>query len=516
MSEADKKIDEIWGDDLLGTRKAEALFLVDFLTKRVAERSERGEPASYVLNLDSAWGRGKTFFLRRLQQQLEVSNYVVAYINAWNDDHADDPLLAVISGIDEAIAPLLKGRRGARKKIQSTWDATKRNGLGIIQIAAAEGMKTLAKRAVGEGFEEIAKLLDEDVDASEEEHSERPVGSASKDGKKKSENEAKGVASKAIDKVLDRYGENLLETFKKSKISIESFRKNLGVLLSQIEDNDEKKVPMFVLVDELDRCRPNYAISLLERVKHLFEVDRVIFIVATDTSQLQHSINSVYGSGFDSRKYLLRFFNRTYQFSQPEQNSFINSLFVQYHIDNSLLSSPIDDDHALFFSKVAESYGLALRDILQCFDMLRGIVTIWDSKVPIESVYMFPLIFAHQQGDQECFDALSRLDSQAVNSFKPWSIPLPRPQFHEDRNETEANGRDFIANFLSMAAQPLHKIIENRGRAYATQWVQERFAREFRILHNNTHYPAAPYRTVALQYPQLVREIGRLSNLAEE
>jgi len=57
---------------------------------------------------------------------------------------------------------------------------------------------------------------------------------------------------------------------------------------------------MFILIDELDRCRPTYAIELLENIKHLFDIEGLYFIIATDSTQLSYSINAVYGNKFAS------------------------------------------------------------------------------------------------------------------------------------------------------------------------------------------------------------------------
>jgi hypothetical protein len=64
-----------------------------------------------------------------------------------------------------------------------------------------------------------------------------------------------------------------------------------------------------ILIDELDRCRPTYAIEMLEAIKHWFCVPNVVFVLAMDREQLSHSIRAVYGQGFDVDGYFLRFFH---------------------------------------------------------------------------------------------------------------------------------------------------------------------------------------------------------------
>lgn len=89
--------------------------------------------------------------------------------------------------------------------------------------------------------------------------------------------------------------------------AIENIRGQLSYLAEDLQNHYNVNIPVVVLVDELDRCRPSYAIEMLEVIKHFFTTKNFVFIVATDTSQLTHSINAVYGANFDSSQYLKRF-----------------------------------------------------------------------------------------------------------------------------------------------------------------------------------------------------------------
>jgi len=66
---------------------------------------------------------------------------------------------------------------------------------------------------------------------------------------------------------------------------------------------------LVIFVDELDRCKPSYAVQLLERIKHYFSNERVTFVFSINTNELQHTIERYYGDNFDSCKYLDRFFD---------------------------------------------------------------------------------------------------------------------------------------------------------------------------------------------------------------
>lgn len=73
----------------------------------------------------------------------------------------------------------------------------------------------------------------------------------------------------------------------------------------------ERGNKLLVIVDELDRCRPSYAVQLLERIKHFFDCDSICFLFSVNLFELQHTIRHYYGNGFDASKYLNRFFDIT-------------------------------------------------------------------------------------------------------------------------------------------------------------------------------------------------------------
>lgn len=75
---------------------------------------------------------------------------------------------------------------------------------------------------------------------------------------------------------------------------------------------------LVIFIDELDRCRPDYAVCLLERIKHYFSIETVTFVFAVNLVELQHTIRRFYGNNFDADRYLDRFFD--YRISLPPAN----------------------------------------------------------------------------------------------------------------------------------------------------------------------------------------------------
>ena len=65
----------------------------------------------------------------------------------------------------------------------------------------------------------------------------------------------------------------------------------------------EKGDRLIVFVDELDRCKPSYAVMLLERIKHYFSNDRITFVFSVNLEELQHTIKKCYGNDFDAIRY---------------------------------------------------------------------------------------------------------------------------------------------------------------------------------------------------------------------
>lgn len=91
----------------------------------------------------------------------------------------------------------------------------------------------------------------------------------------------------------------------------------------QATKNDK---PIVFIIDELDRCRPSYAVELLEQIKHFFAIEGIVFVLSIDKLQLGHAVKGFYGNdGIDADEYLRRFIDIEYSLPQPDP-----LLFCQY------------------------------------------------------------------------------------------------------------------------------------------------------------------------------------------
>jgi hypothetical protein len=111
---------------------------------------------------------------------------------------------------------------------------------------------------------------------------------------------------------LEKFLELAIQSHSDRQAAVTGLKASIDSLLSYLSAQNQTRLPMFVFVDELDRCRPDYAVRLLEGVKHLFDAPAVCFIFSTNLKQLAASTQAIYGSNFDATRYLKRFFNFEY------------------------------------------------------------------------------------------------------------------------------------------------------------------------------------------------------------
>ncbi|MDN3377166.1 MULTISPECIES: P-loop NTPase fold protein [unclassified Pseudoalteromonas] len=247
--------------------------------------TEKNNLSNYVLNLDAEWGAGKTYFLKRWSEDLKGSHPVV-YIDAWAIDYLEAPLMTVLSEIIEQL-------KLQTDKIDP--DETQRKLNGVIKAAAPRIGSALMKRYLGFDFNIFDSAEPEDVTSS--------------------------GSGKEVD--FSKAGEKVLEVFCKevtdSKESVKTLKLAIQSWVEYVIDNPVKNMgtiknsyPAFIFIDELDRCKPTYAVEMLESIKHVFDIPGLVFVVATNTMQLSHTVKAVYGSEFNAEEYLSRFFNNRY------------------------------------------------------------------------------------------------------------------------------------------------------------------------------------------------------------
>jgi len=389
--------DEIWAGDLFN-RREEANQLIAYIESVVASPFDREDKKAYTIAIDGQYGEGKSFFLRRLAEALS-SDHPVAFIDAWADDLADEPLTALAATLKQAMEPFV-----AQPAIASRMQDFMRKTGKVAKIVSWG----LLRRGVG------LLLTTKAVDAAEDIISDmaEDVQDAIDDGLKDIGTGTAEDAGKALSSALSHSEmEKRVTAFEQGKAAVEAMKASLRAVVASLAFVDRHR-PIVIVIDELDRCRPTYAVKLLEEIKHLFDVQGIVFILATHRQQLNHSIRGVYGAGFDGQAYLRRFIDREYRLRSPELASLLTVLCERTGLLSARFAYPkiaARGDSLQFAEQTAlpnllalymKVYGLAPRDAFTLVDMLQTAAAVAGPH-ELHLAYLVPLIIGHIKGKDE-------------------------------------------------------------------------------------------------------------------
>lgn len=383
--------DEIWKGDLLG-RSAEAQLLVGYIESLLDRPGLNRQASAYTIAVDGGYGEGKTYFLSRLARQLKL-NHPVAFIDAWADDLADQPMVALMATLKSALGPVLN-----EPGIQAGWSKLAEKGGKVAKIvaigAAKRGLGLLISHA---GVEALSEVL---ADAGE------PLQEDLRDALSVASNEAidQIVAGIKLSGDMDRQ----VQGFHEAQIAMREMKESLRQLVVGL-DKSELSPPIVIIVDELDRCRPSYAIKLLEEIKHLFDVPGLVFVFGLHGDQLAHSVRGAYGPTFDGKEYLRRFINRRYSLAKVDRHDLVESLlkecglkqgdflFPAYYKseDTGSRSERVSLDFMVTY--YASTFNLSARDLFELTDMLETASTV-AKPYPLILPYLLPLLIGHMKG----------------------------------------------------------------------------------------------------------------------
>ena len=229
-----------------------------------------------VIALDAAWGMGKTTFLHMWHQTLETSGFHVVMFNAWETDFANEPFLALSEELHAALEQQIGDDEHTVAKFRKA-------ACKVLVTAGPALIRTLASSVVGSAAVEIGE------------------------------------------KVLDAFADESMSQYGQAKTAISEFREALEAAAGASPKSAENATPLVVVIDELDRCRPSYAVELLEVLKHLFSVDGVVFVLALNRDELVHSVRALYGAGFDAPVYLRRFIDIELRLPDADRETFIDA-----------------------------------------------------------------------------------------------------------------------------------------------------------------------------------------------
>ncbi|PSW06060.1 KAP family P-loop NTPase fold protein [Photobacterium lipolyticum] len=270
--------------------------------------------------IDGDWGTGKTEFCHKLINWMKTEDhYHIIYVDAFNADHANEPLLTVLA----EVIKVLPNDEAQNTFIQKALPAVR------------YGLKALAKAGVAHLLRQDATDVANDFDK-----------------------EIQQAANQAIDTSV----ESLLKDHVKASESLLALQTALKEIAAE--------KPMILFIDELDRCRPDFAINMLEIIKHTFDVEGVQFVLVTNTKQLKASINHCYGPTVDAQRYLDKFLKFSFALpivipEQYEKTLAATNHFVQL-VQNSetLANTQLHQDADLSFIRhIIQKHDVSLREV---------------------------------------------------------------------------------------------------------------------------------------------------------
>jgi KAP family P-loop domain len=321
---------------------------------------------SFVLAVDGSWGSGKTTFLNMWQVKLNEAGHLCLYLNAWKSDFVEDPLVAVVGELSIAI----KKNRPDNGNVEAT----------IKKVE--ERAKSIFKRLIPIGVK-IATHGVLDIDTASE---------------------------KILSDLTGETAQDLIKDYYKGKSDIDDFREDLISLVTALQKPDRDPVKIVIVIDELDRCRPTYAVQLLERIKHLFDVEGVVFVLGIDREQLSHSIKALYGSEFEAKGYLKRFIDLDYRLPEPELGCYCSSLFEKFEIKSLLSKRPVAsngsnqdelNDLEYYLGYFMSAAGMGLRDQEQIVSKLRVVLQTVPATEYLHPITLTILLFLRNYKDSE-------------------------------------------------------------------------------------------------------------------
>jgi hypothetical protein len=278
-----------------------------------------------VLAIDAPWGYGKTFFGLNFKADLQAKGWRTAYIDAFEHDFVEDPFLLLASVIKEQASEPKRG--------------------GFVHAAAGVGRALLplaAKAAV-----KAATLKTLDLKEVEEAF-------------------AEGASDAAF-----KFIEGRITEFEKELQSVKRFKEKLAETAEEVRTATQR--PLVVFIDELDRCRPDFAVRTLERMKHFFDVPSLIFVLLLNRRQMENAVNGLYGAELDASAYLRKFVHASIDlpFSlaakhnpDPEIKNYPKQLAEKIDLgpNEKLLAA-----FTIAMQKLAPTLGLSFRDIERAY-----------------------------------------------------------------------------------------------------------------------------------------------------
>lgn len=372
----------------------------ELLTKIVSSYKEGA-----VIAIDGEWGSGKTTFMKMWRQYLENNSFKTLYFNAWEDDFVSDPIVGLIGQLCKT--------SGLKEGIDSVLKTISKIAVGLVPNVA----KNLTQKYLGENVAEILEAT------------------------------SQGVSDLLFEEI---------KQYENQTKSIADFRKEIQKLVKNCSENK----PLVFIVDELDRCNPHYAVKVLERIKHLFTVENIVFVLSIDKAQLANSVRGYYGSDtINAEEYLKRFIDLELNLPAPNIKAFCEYLYEAYDFD-SFFSEEIrnkyhgkDYEKNLFINMSVALFSnlkFNLRQVEKTYTFARLVMQAFYGEVHVNPEIVLFLIYIRNK-DIVFYENLKNkeLDIDTIVKFIEDNLPFIVPAYDEGKRGDYNFLIYVIAKFLS-------------------------------------------------------------------
>jgi len=291
-----------------------------------------------VICLNAPWGEGKTSFVKMWQGLLSKNQIQSIYFDAFSNDYIDDAFIAIVSRIIDFSEKEFQKDPSLKKTLDEFKKKASKVGVQLLSWATKLGVKAATLGVIKEGDIEELMTIKDDI--------------------------AKGTSD-----VVSKFIEDRISTHNNEVQNVISFRETLSQLANNISVDSGN--PLVIIIDELDRCKPTYAIELIERIKHLFSVKNIVFILVMHKKQLEESIRCLYGQNIDATSYLQKFINidcRLPKNTEPQGiNDYKKYCERLYDLHELEISENEKSDLLYSISFLSRHFDLSLRQLEKCF-----------------------------------------------------------------------------------------------------------------------------------------------------
>lgn len=311
----------------------------------VLQRQQFGEALSnlvsrstdeLVISLDGKWGEGKSTFVKMWQGLLKERGIPSIYIDAFQNDYTEDAFISIAS----AITSYIDQHSAESQKSSNFKDKAKKVGVRLLSWTARIGIKAATLGIIKESDIDTLSAIGDDV------------------------------AADTSETIAELVKERLSAHSKETEL-IQSFRESLSDLPATLLDNSSGR--LVIVIDELDRCKPSFAVEVLEKIKHLFSVKNVVFLLVMHKQQLEEAIRSVYGSNIDAHTYLQKFINVETSIPKRVRDRYSNDieLYVKKLLQLHEITTWGDDRNIVdCLTPLAQHFNLSLRQLEKVFTNL--------------------------------------------------------------------------------------------------------------------------------------------------